>query len=62
MDIGLSLVGLLVLLVDDSVLGGAGTAAEAGIRVLGDTLVGLLGCGSTATLDGLGNVVNGVLY
>jgi len=54
-------VALLVLLVDNSILGGSGTGAEACVRVLGDVLVGLLGCGSTGTLDGLGNVVCGVL-
>jgi hypothetical protein len=52
---------LLVLLVDNSVLGGGGARGEAGVAVLGDVLVGLLGGGSTATLDGLGNVVGGVL-
>lgn len=53
--------GLLVLLVDNSVLGGSSTAGDAGIRVLGDVLVGFLGCSSTTALDGLRDVVNGVL-
>lgn len=60
-DIGLGVVGCLILLVEDGILCGASSAAQAGIRVLGDVLVGLLGCLSTTTLDGLGNVVNGVL-
>lgn len=61
MDIGLGVVGLLVLLVEDSILGSAGAGADLGIVVLGDLLVGLLGSLSTGALDGLGNVVGGVL-
>jgi hypothetical protein len=52
---------LLVLLVDDGVLGGSGARGEAGVAVLGDVLVGLLGGSGTTLLDGLGNVVGGVL-
>jgi hypothetical protein len=60
-DIGLGIMRLLVLLVDNSVLGGSGARAKAGVVVLGDVLVGLLGGGGTGALDGLGNVVGGVL-
>jgi hypothetical protein len=52
---------LLVLLVDDRILGRAGTGAHLRIRVLGHLLVGLLGALGTGALDGLGNVVGGVL-
>lgn len=61
MDVGLGVVGLLVLLVNDGVLGGAGAGADVGVAVLGDVLVGLLGSLGTGALDGLGNVVGGVL-
>jgi hypothetical protein len=60
-DISLGVVGSLVLLVDDGVLGGSGTAGKACVVVLGDLLVGLLGCLSTSSLNGLGDVVCGVL-
>jgi len=61
--VGLSLgvVGLLVELVSDRVLCGGGAGAQAGITVLGDLLVGLVGSLGTGALDGLGNVVCGVL-
>ena len=59
--IGLNIVGLLVLLVDDSILSGGSAASEAGIAVLGDTLVGFLGGSGSTTLDGLRDVVGGVL-
>lgn len=42
MDIGLGIVGHLVFLVENSVLGSGGSATQAGVAVLGDTLVGLL--------------------
>lgn len=61
MDIGLGVVGLLVLLVNDGVLGGAGAGADVGVAVLGDVLVGLLGSLGAGALDGLGDVVGGVL-
>lgn len=61
MDIGLGVVGGLILLVNDSVLGSGGTAGEGCVGVLGDRLVGLLGCLSSGTLDGLRDVVGGVL-
>ena len=60
-DISLGVVRCLVLLVDNGILCGGSTAAKAGIRVLGDVLVGLLGCLGTTALDGLSDVVNGVL-
>lgn len=60
--IGLSVVSLFVLLVDDGILGGSGTGAQLSIVVLGDLLVGLLGGLGTGALDGLGNVVGGVLF
>lgn len=62
MDIGLGVVDVLVLLVTESVDGSVGASAEAGIRVLGDLLVGGLGGLGTSTLDGLRDVVGGVLF
>jgi hypothetical protein len=61
-DIGLGVVGELVLLVDNGILSGAGTGGDLGIIVLSDVLVGLLGSLSASALDGLGDVVGGVLY
>ena len=52
---------LLVLLIDDGVLSGTGASAELGIIVLSNLLVGLLGGLGTGALDGLRNVVGGVL-
>lgn len=60
-SIGLNIVGLLVLLVDDGILSGGSAASEAGIVVLGDTLVGFLGGSGSGALDGLRDVVGGVL-
>ena len=60
-DIGLGVVAGFVLLVDNGVLGRRGTRAEAGVVVLGNRLIGLLGSLSTSALDGLGHVVCGVL-
>jgi hypothetical protein len=60
-DISLGVVGSLVLLVDDGVLSGGGTAGKACIVVLGDVLVGLLGSCGTSALDSLSGVVGGVL-
>ena len=62
MDISLGLVGGLVELVSNGILCGGGAGAEACVVVLGDLLVGLLGSLSTGALDGLGNVVCGVLW
>jgi hypothetical protein len=59
--LALDVVGLLVLLVKDGVLGGGGAGAEACVAVLGDVLVGFLGGGGAGALDGLGDVVCGVL-
>lgn len=60
-EIGLGIMRLLVLLVDDGILGSGSTGAQLGIIVLGDLLVGLLGGLGTGALDGLGNVLCGVL-
>jgi hypothetical protein len=60
-DISLGVVGELVLLVTEGILGGAGTSSDVGIAVLGDALVGLLGSLGTGALDGLSDVVGGVL-
>jgi hypothetical protein len=60
-DIGLSIMDLLVLLVEESVLGSGGTGGEVGVVVLGDFLVDLLGGGGSGALNGLGDVVDGVL-
>jgi hypothetical protein len=61
-DIGLGVVDVLVLLVTEGVNGSVGASAEAGVRVLGDLLVGGLGGLGTSTLDGLRDVVGGVLF
>jgi len=50
-DISLGIVVGLVQLVSNGILGSSCSAAQAGIGVLGDTLVGLLGSGGTSTLD-----------
>ncbi len=62
MDISLGLVAGLVELVSNGILGSGGSGTNRGVTILGDLLVGLLGCLGTSTLDGLGNVVGGVLY
>ena len=62
MDIGLGVVGELVLLVGNGILSGAGTGGDVGIVVLSDILVCLLGSLSASALNGLGDVVGGVLY
>jgi hypothetical protein len=61
-DISLGVVAGLILLVDDGILACSQAGAEGGIGVLGDRLVGLLGCLSTSALDGLSDVVGGVLW
>ena len=53
--------GLLVLLVNESVLGRASASAQLSIVILSDLLVGLLRGLGTSALDRLGNVVGGVL-
>jgi hypothetical protein len=60
-DISLGVVAGLVELVSNGILCGSGAGAEAGVVVLGNLLVGLLGSCGTGALDGLGNVVCGVL-
>ena len=60
-DISLGVVRGLILLVNDSVLCSGGSGREGCVVVLGDGLVGLLGCLSSGTLDGLRDVVCGVL-
>lgn len=60
-NICLSLMDLLILLVEESVLGSSGARSQVGVIVLGDVLVHLLrGCRAGA-LDGLGDVVDSVL-
>lgn len=61
MEIGLGIVNLFVLLVNDGILGSGGTGGHIGVVVLGHLLVGLLRSFSTGALDGLGDVVGGVL-
>jgi hypothetical protein len=60
-DIGLSVMGKLVLLVEDCVLGSTGAGRDIGIAALSDALVGLLGSLSSSALDGLSDVVGGLL-
>lgn len=61
-DVSLGVVDVLILLVTEGVNGGVGASADAGIGVLGDLLVCDLGSLGTGALDGLSNVVGGVLY
>jgi len=58
--ISLSVVLLLIGLVGDGITGGLGSGAEAGVGILCNVLVGLLGSSGTGALDGLGHVVGGV--
>ena len=58
---GRSIVLVLVALVLEGVNAGLGTSSKAGVVVLGDLLVGLLGSTRGGALDGLGDVVGGVL-
>lgn len=60
-DISLNLVGLLVLLVEKGVLGSSNTRGNVGVVVLGDLLVDLLRGSGSGALDGLADVVDGVL-
>jgi len=60
-DIGSAVVLLLVDLVTDGVLGGGGTGAEGGVAVLGNLLVALLGGSGESALNGLRDVVGGVV-
>jgi hypothetical protein len=50
----------LVLLVNKSILGGGGTAAQGGVVILGNLLVGLFAGLGTGALDRLRDVVSGV--
>lgn len=61
LDFGLVVMGNFILLIDKSVLGGGGTSGDIGIVVLGNLLVTLLGGFSTSALDGLTDVLGGVL-
>lgn len=62
MDISLGLVAVLLSLVSNGVLGSRGACAQACVSVLCDRLVGLLGCLGSGTLDGLSDVVCGLLW
>lgn len=62
MDISLGVVLGLIHLVSNGILGSRGTRSEGRVSVLGDLLVGLLRGSGTGALDGLGNVVGGVLW
>lgn len=61
MGLGLSVVHLLILLVNNGVLGCLRASTDAGVGVFGDVLVGLLGALVGAALNGLRDVVCGVL-
>jgi len=60
-DIGLSVMGLLVDLVADGIEAGLGAGGDGGVGVFGDVLVGFFGGGAAGALDGLGDVVGCVL-
>ena len=60
-NIGSAVVLLLVHLVTDGVLGSGGAGADGGVAVLGNLLVGLLGGGGESALNGLRDVVGGVV-
>lgn len=59
--LGLSVVHLLILLVDNGVLGCLCAGTEAGVGIFGDVLVGVLGALVGTALDGLRDVVCSVL-
>lgn len=59
--IGLGIVRLFVLFVDDSILSSGGTGAQLGFVILCNLFVGLLGHPGTGALDRLRNIVCGVL-
>lgn len=61
MQIGLYVMRLLVLLVEDGVLSSASAGAQLGVIILGDLLIGLLRDLGTSALNRLGNVVGSVL-
>lgn len=60
-DISLGVVSRLVCLVLNGIDTGAGAGGKAGIAVLGNLLVGLLGGGGGSTLNGLRYVVRSLL-
>lgn len=60
-NIGLGVVRLLVLLVNEGILSSGGPGAETRIIVLRNLLVGLLRGFGTGALDSLGDVLGGVL-
>ena len=60
-ELGVGLVSVLVDLVSDGGGGSVESGSDGGVGVLGDLLVGLLGGLSSEALDGLGNVVGGLL-
>jgi hypothetical protein len=59
--LGADVVLLLVNLVAESILASAQASADIGVVVLGNLLVGLLGTSVHGALDGLGDVVGGVV-
>jgi len=59
--LSMSIMLLLVGLVRDSVTSGLEASANAGVGILGDVLVGLLGSTRGSTLDLVRDVVGGVL-
>lgn len=61
MALGLTVVHLLILLVDNGVLGCLCAGTEAGVGIFGDVLVGLLGALMGNALERLRDVVCGVL-
>lgn len=52
---------LLILLVHNGVLCGAGAGAQASVRVLSHILIGFLGCRGARSVNGFRDVVCGVL-
>jgi hypothetical protein len=61
-DISLGVVGNLILLVEEGILSSAGAGGDLCVVALSDVLVGLLGSLGTGALDGLSDVVGGLLY
>jgi len=60
-DIGLGVVRQLILLVKNSILSGGSAGRDVRVVVLGNLLVGLLGGLGAGALNGLSDVVGGVL-
>lgn len=61
-NVGLDIVGLFILLVNDGILGSSGTGAQLGIFVLGDFFVGVLRSTGASTLNSFGDIVGGILF